>query len=150
MWEISDELYNKIREILPAGKTILEFGSGKGSKRLAEDYTVHSIEHDKDWVDKFKGVNYIHAPIVDGWYDLSKDDLPEEYDLLLIDGPPGVIGREGFFDNLKLFNTGVPMIFDDVNRQRERWLMTKVHNSLKDDRVIKIFSSADKQFGVIE
>ena len=58
--------------------------------------------------------NYIHAPLVKldydeeivEWYDpdIIKENLPENYDLILIDGPAGKKGRTGFLANIDLFN----------------------------------------------
>jgi hypothetical protein len=112
-------------------------------------YNVYSVEHNKNWVGKYSS-NYIYAPIKNGWYDtevLAKK-LPENYDLILVDGPPGAIGRGKFYDNLHLFNTNVPMIFDDVNRDGEYALMEKVAAKLQ--RKFEIFkTSSQKQFGLI-
>jgi len=149
-WSISKELFDYIRSILAKGKTILELGSGWASSELSKYYTVYSIEHNKYWLNKFN-THYIYAPIKDRWYDteILKNKLPKTYDLILVDGPPGpTIGRGGFYTNLHLFNTDVPIIFDDVNRQAEYDLMVKVANTL--NRSFIIFDdSARKQFGVL-
>ena len=80
---ISKELYDYILANLPKGSTILELGSGKGTARLFENYTVYSIEHSKKWLNRY-GSNYIYAPIKNGWYDIEaiKKDIPDHYDLL--------------------------------------------------------------------
>ena len=61
---------------------ILEFGSGMGSKTLAEICAVYSIEHDERFLDIHESVNYIHAPLKEieplsdfdeiKWYDIEK------------------------------------------------------------------------------
>jgi hypothetical protein len=131
-----------IFEHLPKGKTILELGSGDGSMRLVEaGYTVYSVEHNDAWMNRHKSVNYIHAPLkehkqVKGfgkviWYDPSYlKDLPE-YDLLIVDGPPGCEGRAGFLKYKELFNLDVPIVFDDLQRIDECRLVQKFAARLK-------------------
>lgn len=145
---ISRELFNYIRNNLEDGKTILELGSGWGTGQLAKHYKVYSIEHDPGWLNKY-GSHYIYAPIKDGWYDVEvlMRELPEHYDLILVDGPPGTIGRQGFFTNLHLFKSDVPIIFDDVDRKPELQLMQNTANIL--NRSYKIFASRNKKFGVL-
>jgi hypothetical protein len=124
-----NEIHEWIESNIPKGGTILELGSGKGTLRLVENYTVYSIEHSKKWMNKY-GSNYIYAPIKNKWYDIEaiKKGIPEHYDVLLVDGPPrkidGVkIGRLPLFDHLDLFNTDVPIIIDDADRGREMKLI---------------------------
>ena len=52
-WSIQEVCFNFIREILPSGKTILELGSGYGTKRLSEHYKMYSIENYSQWVGKY-------------------------------------------------------------------------------------------------
>jgi len=149
-WAIQESCYNFIREILPEGKTILELGSGIGTKYLAEHYTMYSIENYPEWVNKYDST-YIYAPIKNynsdwvapdlpgehserqvGWYDPEKliGKLPESYDLILVDGPNGMFGRGGFLKHLDLFNPNVPIIFDDINRDAEYQMMVRVSEIL--------------------
>jgi hypothetical protein len=148
-WAIQETCYNFIKTILPEGSTILEFGSGIGTDYLSKHYEMISIENYSEWVGKYKST-YIHAPIVYytesypapdlpgehgskqiGWYDVEiiKQQLPSKYDLILVDGPNGKFGRGGFLKHIDLFNTNVPIIFDDINRE-ERHLMVKVSELL--------------------
>jgi hypothetical protein len=163
-WAIDVECYNKIVEILPKGKTILEFGSGTGTAELVKNYIVHSVEHDINWVNKY-GSNYIYAPLKPiinaldvNWYDVFalKQKLPEKYDLILIDGPPSTAdnrrSREGFYWNLNLFNLdGVIIIFDDIQREHDFNNMILVSKKL--GRTYEIFESGEgslkKKFGVL-
>jgi hypothetical protein len=148
-WSISRELFDYIRKIVPDGKVILEFGSGWASEQLSRYYTVYSIEHDKVWLDRYD-THYIYAPIKDGWYDVKalQEKLPKAYDLILVDGPTKAIGRYGFYENLSLFNTNIPIIFDDVHRSAEYKLMVDVAKKL--ERTFVVFETEDnKTFGVI-
>jgi hypothetical protein len=133
-WSIDKECYDKIIEILPEGKILLEFGSGRITNEFAKRYVVYSVEHDEEWVGVSSGSTYIHAPLkLDNinpliyWYDVEKlkNQLPEKYDLILIDGPPASMSlnrmtRQGFYRNLDLFNLNdVILVFDDVHRKTD-------------------------------
>lgn len=148
-WAISEQLYNWIIKNIPKKSTILELGSGTGSIELAKLYNLYSVEHDKKWLNLTKKSNYIYAPIKNGWYDIDilKKKLPKEYDLILVDGPPGNIGREGFLKNLKLFNTNVPIIIDDSNRLNESIIFEELVSKL--GRKNKRFLDKNKEFGII-
>ena len=169
-WSINKECFEYIREILPSGKTILEFGSGFGTEQLSKHYKMYSIENYKEWVGKYDST-YIYAPIKQyeiagsdlfgdedfftapdipeniAWYDpdIVKNNLPSHYDLILVDGPNGTFGRGGFYKYLDWFNTDVPIIIDDVGRDAERILMEKVSDAV--GREYKVLS--DNSTGVI-
>lgn len=163
-WAIQESCYNFIKQILPEGKIILEFGSGLGTDYLSKHYTMYSIENYQEWIGKYKST-YIYAPIKYydnvwqspnlpgddtltqiGWYDpeIVKNNLPPHYDLILVDGPNGSFGRGGFLKHLEWFNTNVPIIFDDINRESERQLMVKVSEKLN-----KPYHELDKYTGYI-
>ena len=150
---ISVDLYLYICELLPTGSTILELGSGSGTEELAHYYHMHSIEHDEKWMNKYPS-NYIFSPIRDygayKWYDVDylKGNLPTHYDLILVDGPPGWFGRAGFLHHIDLFNTNVPIIFDDTQRKAEIELCEKAAEAL--NRTYTMITCSDKKkFGVI-
>lgn len=145
-WAIQESCFNFIKEILPEGSTILELGSGIGTDYLSKHYKMYSIENYREWIDKYDST-YIFAPIKfydsewttpdlpsekgphqSGWYDpaMIEGKLPEKYDLILVDGPNGMFGRGGFLKHLGMFNTNVPIIFDDINRPAEYEMMVKV------------------------
>jgi len=148
-WSIQESCYNFITSILPEGSTILELGSGAGTGYLSQHYQMYSIENYPEWLNRYNSI-YIFAPIKMynnewappdlpgeggkpqiGWYDVEaiKNGLPEKYDLILVDGPNGTFGRGGFLKHLDLFNTEVPIIFDDINRE-ERHLMIEVSKKI--------------------
>lgn len=147
-WTISEGLYKYILSILPEGSSMIEFGSGWGSEQLSKHYKVWSVEHNPKWLNKYE-TNYIYAPIENGWYSIQSiiEGLPKQYDLILVDGPTGRIGRDKFFDHLAIFNTDATIIFDDVNRKREYNLMVKVANHL--GRKFTVYKSGSKKFGVL-
>jgi len=120
-WAICEGLFNWIRKNLPEGSTILEFGSGRGTIELTKYYNVYSVEQDSQWLGLAEKAEYIHAPIKDGWYDadILFKNLPEEYDLILVDGPKGSGNRNGLSSYWHMLNVGVPIVMDDTNRTNE-------------------------------
>lgn len=163
-WSIKKELIDYIKTILPANNIILELGSGSGTIELCKTFKVYSIEHDKEWLNFYKTSNYIYAPIRNyeayqyapiknyesyKWYDVAniKKNLPSKYDLILVDGPPGWIGRMGFFYNLNIFNTNIPIIFDDINRKNEYILATNVAETLQTS--LEKFIFGDRTVGIL-
>jgi len=150
-WAISKQLFDWLLEALPEKSTLLELGSGSGTEQLARHFRMISVEHDPDFVGRHDST-YIHAPIVNGWYDpviiadaLARLSIP--YDLLLIDGPPQGIGRAGILRHLALFDLTKPLVLDDVHRAPERQLLDEL--AKRAGRRHKIFSDGAKSFGVL-
>ena len=159
---INDTCLEYIKKILPRGSSILEFGSGKGTTWLADaGYTMYSVENQPEWFDyypdhttyincriKYYNDTYISPPIVNqnGWYHIDDllPNLPESYDLILIDGPGGRWGRGGFWKHIEEYNTDVPMIFDDINRIPDSEVM-----ELVSDYVGRDYEIIDHYTGVI-
>lgn len=149
-WAIGEKLYEWIvSRLLPTSK-ILEMGSGAGSHKLSQFYHMHCVEHDMDWMNKYDSINYYYAPIVDGWYDPSViNELPKDYNLLLIDGPPGRIGRAGilnYVDELEM--KGRIIIVDDIHRQSENALFLQLWAAIGSGET-RIIEDGKKKFGVI-
>tara|TARA_B100001113_G_scaffold198174_2_gene162342 strand:- start:473 stop:982 length:510 start_codon:yes stop_codon:yes gene_type:complete len=159
---ISSQCVEFIKEQLPDGGTILELGSGQGTVWLADlGYTMYSVENQLEWCDKFPNHttyincklkyyddNYTAPPMVEqrAWFDPDDlfPNLPDSYDLILIDGPGGPFGRGGFLKHIDKFNTDVLMIFDDINRAAESILMDMVS-----EYVDREYQLIDKYTGVI-
>ena len=147
---LSKKCYDKIKELVPVGGVILEFGSGDGSVELVDaGYRVFSVEHDKKWVDKYESVNYIYAPLVLGWYDLK--EVPG-HDLIIVDGPPAysrdkMFARIAFFDTYDLYNSECPIIVDDVNRPGEKKLVDLLVE--RKGYTAEFFIEAEKSFAVL-
>ena len=142
-WMIGDNLYSLICETIPHGAVILELGSGEGTGKLAKYYTMHSIEHDPTFVDKYDS-HYIYAPLKDGWYcrPMVEAQLPDRYDALLIDGPPGEL-RIGILNHLDLFDLSVPIFVDDINRQAENIVFCAILEKCGHERSFDISHESD-------
>lgn len=113
---------------IPYQGTVLEIGAGKISTRfLSQNWEVYSVEQDSTWVDLYDGVNYIHAPLVDGWYSPGcLKQLPLNYELLIIDGPVGG-DRSKILEHLNLFNIqDTTIIVDDTYRETERFIVNEL------------------------
>ncbi|MDC1160145.1 hypothetical protein OAT10_00175 [Luminiphilus sp.] len=144
-WAIGEETFHWIHNNIEYGSTILEFGSGDGSDALSDYYKVHCIEHDMEWVNKFEKINYYHAEIIDGWYNPTVlDKVPNNYSLIIIDGPPGRIGRSGIKSHLDKLNLNVPIIIDDTHRLAERELAKFLIDYTKKD-FLEIKDTASKE-----
>lgn len=140
---ISESMYRWITEHLPAGKHILELGSGDASTRfLSSLYQMTSVEHDPAFVNKYRS-RYIHAPLVNGWYDLAilQTQLPRDYDLLLVDGPTGSEPRAGFLKNIALFRINLPIVIDDTWRQVEKQMAVDIAAEYGHELVVDDFWS---------
>ena len=87
------------------------------------------------------------SPTQQGWYDyeiLTEKLKGLKYDLILIDGPNGTIGRGGFLKHIDIFNTNVPIMIDDAGREAEKQLMIKLSKVLK--RPYKIIDQEKEGF----
>jgi hypothetical protein len=123
-WSISVECFAWILENIPQGSNIIEVGSGAGTMELSKHYETYSLEHQERFTRLAPKAHYILAEIVDGWYDpeVVFNSLPEEYSLLIVDGPPN-IDQQKTRDNIAKywdkFDTSVPIIMDDTHREDE-------------------------------
>lgn len=148
-WALSRSVFNWIESNIRRGSTIVELGSGTGTIELMKNYEVVSIEHDPKYVKMHPG-NCVYAPILNGWYDTErvKGKLPGKMDLVIIDGPPGIIGRQKVMDHLYLFDLKVPFLLDDTNRPAEKALATAL--SMKLGRQPTWFKTEDiREFAVV-
>lgn len=101
-----------------------------------------SVEHNPAYVNKYRS-RYIHAPIVNGWYNVEvlKMELPYSYDLLLVDGPVGSVPRAGFIRNIALFNVKVPIIIDDTWQDVEKQMAVDIAAEYGHELVVDEFWS---------
>jgi hypothetical protein len=144
-WAIPREAFEWIYENLPHGSTILELGSGNGTKELVKYYNVVSIEQNESWVNLVPESKYIYAPLKEYefsnphscWYDDScLTQLPTEYDLLIIDGPIRS-NRGNFVHFMEYFKKDIPYVIDDTNRDADKKMALKVAETLN-KKIIEI------------
>ena len=133
-WSLCDGVLEAVFQLTTDQSSILEFGSGFGSKLISEQRNITCVEHNQRFVNLFDGVNYIHAPLVSvrplddfrgtRWYDVEEITarLPDKIDMIIIDGPPQNIGRSGILHNLGRFSETPLWIIDDVHREEEQRL----------------------------
>lgn len=131
-WAISNEMFEWILNNLEKGKTILEFGSGTGTLELTKYWKVYSIEQHQKWVGLAPDSHYIYAPIKDGWYDseIVFNNIPDKYDLIIVDGPQGSQYRPGIDIHLNKLNTNIPILLDDTHRTADRNHAINMANTL--------------------
>jgi hypothetical protein len=133
-----------LREVVASAErargSILECGSGlttlmMGAIASRRGIQLHSLEHNPEWharvseaIEQFHLTNVtVHlAPLRDfgsfDWYDAPLAALPNDFSLVVCDGPPGVTrgGRSGMLPMMrgKLAKT-VSILIDDTNRDAE-------------------------------
>lgn len=158
-WELDHSAIDVLLQYVPAGSTVVELGSGDGSLRLAEHWTVYSVEDDKRFVGRHEHPNlhYIHAPMVPvknkhwptcwEWYDpeVLNADLPSQYDALIVDGPRGGKRRPGIAVFQRLFNARV-WLLDDLHRSIEKKVAEHIAKQLK--APLRLHKTHNKVFGV--
>jgi len=128
---------------------VVEVGSGHSSVLMASRLAGHgqghlwAIDHLERFADRTRGwirergagdfATVVHAPLadheIDGetwpWYDMEvlADALPDRIDLLVVDGPPGKLGKDSRWPAVPLLKErlagDVAIILDDGDRSDE-------------------------------
>ncbi len=131
---------NEVGERLSDGATIVELGSGDGTLALLQQgYNVVSVEHDPVWASIHPGTCVLtsikpcaesEAHGEEGWYVLNEDDrrFPPKFELLLVDGPPGWIGRSGLLGHEWLIKRATNILIDDTDRTAEAQLAAQLQS----------------------
>jgi hypothetical protein len=168
---IDEKMLDCILQKIPAGQTILEFGSGDGTIELLKYYSVISVEDNPRWVghaSKLKTTrntsHYIHCPLVpieptekfghSLWYNAevlieSLKKLNFAFDAVIIDGPMGRYGRSGilpFIARYKPYFSGKTFFIDDCDRNDELLLALELQSALNLN--IELFTGT-KDFAVL-
>gem|GEM_PF-2299076 len=125
-WAISGQLWAMVYQIARPGLHTLEFGCGLSTSLLVERGCRHiAIEHDATFVESLKKFDPKAADTVivcplEGdppWY---RWQTMQKFDLILVDGPPGYIGRRGILDHIESLIHDRSVIFvDDACRSAE-------------------------------
>ena len=156
-WMLPKEVFDWINNNIATGSCVLEFGSGNGSRILSKRFDLISIEHDKAWLNMSSG-RYIHAEITEnrystefsqkGWYNFKKiTDLPSNVELIIIDGPPGEIGRAGILDFLDQLPLAKWILVDDTDRTDEKALLSRLIQLLEPLSLVNIISVSKRGNG---
>ena len=130
-WQLGEKaetwIYQKFQN---KNATILEFGCGKGTEARSSSHHITVIEHDIDYITN--GAECMLAKIIPnessekynekGWYDAKVIELlrGRNFDLIIIDGPPGSIGRSGILAYPWIFELSPIILVDDTHRGPER------------------------------
>jgi predicted O-methyltransferase YrrM len=150
-WAIGGDCAQRLLSLIleKRPKWILEIGSGLSTviaaqalDLIGEDGRIISLEHETQWLERSRemvaehGVSHrsqiLHAPLTDfsigkeifHWYDISGVALPEEVQLIFVDGPPKATGDLARFPALPLLHdrlaAGGVILMDDAARPDER------------------------------
>jgi hypothetical protein len=131
---ITKNLRNWIWKNIPKGETVVELGAGLVSTRiLRKRFTLFSVEENLDFVGLYSNVTYIHAEInsTTNWYSLKPEQLPQKFNLLIIDGPSGSHLRRNILQCDWIFERAQTIIVDDTWRESERLLAKSIGIKLK-------------------
>lgn len=117
-WSIDESLLYWLKQNIPKNSAILEFGSGAATDVLSKHFRMISVEDQTGFLDKYN-TEYIHAPLVDGWYDLSileqKVFPRKDYQCILVDGPCRKSGRRSvLLDHIDKLDQSAVLIIDDI------------------------------------
>ena len=140
---------------------IIEAGSGLSTVLVAQaleliggEGHVISLEHEKKWLDLSNTMlaehnvshraTIVHAPLVDTqigdevfrWYDVTGAPLPDQSQIIFVDGPPSATGPMARYPALhKLYDhlaeTGV-LLMDDADRPDERSAVERWKEEFRD------------------
>ena len=141
-----DYLAAVARSVIDTRGPVLECGSGAttillgilGGRRTLE---VWSLEHSTEWQERvvdvlnsngISGVHVCKAPLMEYgefvWYDPPLAQMPEQFSLVICDGPPGTT-KGGRYGLLPVMNTRMPpgstILLDDAGRPGELELIRR-------------------------
>jgi len=125
-------------------RTLVELGPGASTvaldRLLPATLQMWGVEHDAAFANAaaelfaYSGtreVTLIHAPLIDGWYDtkLLNSQLPPQIDVLIVDGPPNLMGngnrRPALLRLHNRLSPGALILVDDTARRDERKMATE-------------------------
>lgn len=154
-WMLPQEAVEFVLQHVEPGSVVVEFGSGHGSEVLSKHFDLHSFEHDEAWLGVTSST-YIHAPIEEnqhateagetGWYDVEivRQNWPKDVQCVIVDGPPGFIGRTGILSILDMLGKTSLIIVDDVDRNEESKLSSILSKKLEFHQTIHLVNKPRK------
>lgn len=141
-WSALEEFLGASLQAAAGGKgPILECGSGLSTLLVGlvaqhHGRDVWSLEHHPEWAERVRGalrsfgvrsVQLLQAPLRDyggfSWYDVPDEAIPDDFSLVLCDGPPGKTpgGRYGFLPVMRSrLAEDCTIILDDAEREEEQ------------------------------
>ena len=129
-WELPEPLLDALRARLKPGMRTLEAGSGRSTRLFEEMGCEHvALEHDPRHAAPCRSV--LLAPIKGAppWYDWVPS---HPFDLVLVDGPPGWIGRKGILRVLPdCMTERTVVVIDDMERPAERALAREISSRFR-------------------
>ena len=144
-WTFSRKCWETIRPLLKPGMKTLECGSGLSTLLFEAVGCDHlALEHDSRHASPSECVLLLPLRGNPRWYDWKPS---ERYDLILIDGPPGYIGRHGILTVLEdCLHEETILVVDDTNRSEERQLADKIADRFGYE--FEFHNSSKRQFAV--
>ena len=148
---------------------VLECGSGATTILMGilcgrRNIDVWSLEHYPEWRDRvsgtlqrngISGVHVCSSPLVEYsefvWYDPPLADMPNEFTLVICDGPPGTTksGRYGLLPVIRVrLPVGATILLDDSNRPGEAELIQRWKREAGFES--KLVSSEGREFAVMQ
>ena len=133
-WAMPAPRWRVVREHLRPGLRTLETGCGLTTHLFAAAGCRHTaLEHDAAHADRCRERLPAHVRLLrrdltgtPPWYAVAAAELGR-FDLILIDGPPGSVGRAGVLRHLPaLLAPGGAVLLDDIHRPAERRLAQRV------------------------
>lgn len=116
-----------IRQLIQDGAVVVELGNRIGLGSLDDKFQILTYDSDHTNISHDKSDRHMHIPLVSSlsgiteWYDpeILGQLLPENYDLLFVNGPQGRYGKFGLLENIALFKTDIPIIINDTINENE-------------------------------
>ena len=148
-WQLGEEAEIWIsQKFQNKNTTILEFGCGKGTVARSSYYQITVIEHDIDYLTdgpecilaRIKPNKFSEKYNEKGWYDAKVIEQlrGKKFDLIIIDGPPGSIGRSGILAHPWLFKLSPIILVDDTHRSPEKNLAKAISKLQQPAELIKL------------
>lgn len=147
---------------------IIETGSGLSTLVLGiaaqhADVTVHALEHDPDYYRStiallkqygIRNVRLHYAPLERHEYEPGKtclwyrvpEDLPQQFAMVLCDGPQQRFGREGLFKLIPERIAGAKIVMDDAANLAKSQALDRI--SQRTGRTFNIVDSGQRSFAV--
>lgn len=143
-WHIGPLAWERVRSYLAPGVRTFETGSGLSTWLFGVAGCEHTaLECSPHWFSVVTSSAFVQDADVllrelvldsDGvpWYAWEPDEKLKPFDVVLIDGPQGDIGRSGVLDKLTRLTHGESVVFiDDANREAEQELAVEIGTRLQ-------------------